>query len=237
MVRVGRRRLRARRRHLSLCAADRVAAARGRDARALRRPAADRPAARHRARGARRRAAALSARRGGGALGRRPDRAPTRLGALRAGEPAAHRAARRAARRPSGRVDHDRARLRELGAAVPRRLRPDVQPVPLHERALVPGAPVGDRPGRRVAVRALGRSRRSRASRATPTAHSCSPRKASTSCSCGAACARPSSRLPRSVFSARRSGSPTSASRTASTSAWPEARAASSARRCRSFVT
>ena len=156
VVRVGRRRLRARRRHLSLCAADRVAAARGRDARALRRPAAARPAARHRARGARRRAAPLSPRRGGGALGRRADRAPTRLRALRAREPAAHRAARRAARRPSGRVDHDRARLRELGAAVPRRLRPDVQPVPLHERALVPRAALGDRPRRRVAVRALG---------------------------------------------------------------------------------
>ncbi len=156
MVRVGRRRLRARRRHLSLCAADRVAAARGRDTRALRRPSADRPAARHRARGARRRAAALSPRRGGGALRRRPDRAPARLGALRAREPAAHRAARRAARRPSGRVDHDRARLGELGAAVPRRLRPDVQPVPLHERALVPRAAVGDRPRRRLAVRALG---------------------------------------------------------------------------------
>ena len=68
------------------------------------------------------------------ALRRRSDRASPRLRPLRARGPAADRDPRRPARRPCGRVDHHRARLRELGAAVPRRVRPDVQPVSLHER-------------------------------------------------------------------------------------------------------
>ena len=66
---------------------------------------------------------------------------------------------------------------------------------------------------------APGDSPQSRASRAIRTARWCSPRRASTCCSCGGACARRSSRSPSSGSSGLPSGSPTSGSRTASTSA------------------
>ena len=140
--------------------------------------------------------AAVAAHSGGGLTALRLS-----LRALRAREhPGSSRylLARLAGRGPA--LDHDRARLGELGAPLPRRLRADVQPLPLHERALVPRAALGARPraargasrsGALVAVRvhrepSLRRARARLAGRFT-------------SCSFGAGSGLRSPRSPRSA--------------------------------------
>ena len=66
------------------------------------------------------------------------------------GEPPGDRDPRPPARRPRAGARRDRARRRKLGAALPRHLRADVQPLPVPLDALVPGAPARARPGRRA---------------------------------------------------------------------------------------
>ena len=130
-----------------------VAAARGRDARALRRAGLARRAPAHRPRRARRRAAPLPRRMGRRPPRRRPDGAAAGLGALRGGEHSGAGCPFGTARRTSGRARRDGARLGQLAHALPRRLRADVQPLPAHERALVPRAP---RRGRARGAQPLG---------------------------------------------------------------------------------
>ena len=60
------------------------------------------------------------------------------------------------ASRERGRARGLRRRGGELDAALPRRLCPHVQPLPLHERAVVPRPARGGRPGRHPALGALG---------------------------------------------------------------------------------
>ena len=131
--------------------------------RALRRPASARRAASDRARRARRRAAALCVRVGGRAPRSWPRRrcGPCRPFFAVASLPLL--AAARSRGWPDGvhGARRDRARLRELDAALPRRLRTDVQPLPVHEPALVPRAAPRDRARRPRALGAVGRSRSS----------------------------------------------------------------------------
>ena len=107
-----------------------VAAARGRDARALRRPrlAPRRRRARHARPG--RRAAPLPRRVGRRPPRARPRRAAARVRRLRAREPSARRDPRPAARGTEGRACRDGARRPELAVPLPRGVRPDVQPLP-----------------------------------------------------------------------------------------------------------
>ena len=130
---------------------------------------------------ARRRAAPLPVRVDRRAPRRRPRRPAALLGAVRGRVSIpVDRAPRRTARRPDRGARGHRARLGELDAPLPRHLRADVQPLPLHERALVPRLPGR---GRERAAGGAGRSGRSRSwrrSRRTRTARSCSPRRAST---------------------------------------------------------
>ena len=65
----------------------------------------------------------------------------------------------------------------ELDVPLPRRLRPDVQPLPLHERALVPRAAARARARRPAGLGALGARDPARRSRPIRTARSCSPRR------------------------------------------------------------
>ena len=168
---------RARRRRLPAPSAHGLAAARGRDARALRRTGLAAGGDRARDAGARRRAAPLPARLGGRAPRVRARGPPARLGALRGREPAARGAPRAPAGRPHGGARLDPARRAELALSLPRRLRPDVQRLPLllprllarpaaRARARWPGslgavgrdrAPDGrDAPVRRAAARGPG---------------------------------------------------------------------------------
>ena len=129
-------------------------------------------------------------------------------------------------------------RRRQLDAALPRRLRPDVQPLPVHRDAVVPGAAACARARRPASLGALGALRFSLAvGDASLRRRSCSRRRRS-SCSLGRAIAsaRPRWRSRRSRCSGSRSGSPTSCSPDASTSA-SAAAASGSAGRCRSSTT
>ncbi len=76
----------------------------------------------------------------------RDDALPLR--ALRDGEPPGDRDPRPPARRPWAGARRGRARGRKLGAALPRHLRADVQPLPLPLHALVPGVAPCARPRR-----------------------------------------------------------------------------------------
>ena len=105
---------------------------------------------------ARRRTAPLHFRVGDRAPGRRADRAASGLARLRGGERSVDRAARSAPGRPDHRRRRGTACVRHLGTALPRDLRPDVQPLPLHEPALVPGSPLSARHGWAATFRALG---------------------------------------------------------------------------------
>ena len=80
----------------------------------------------------------------------------------------------------------------KLDAALPRRLRPHVQPLPLHERAVVPRAARGGRPGRPPALGALGARNRGRWSPRIPTVRSSWPPRGSGCSRRGRASARPS---------------------------------------------
>ena len=102
------------------------------------------------------------------------------LGALRRREHPRDRDPRQAPRRARAGARRDRARRRQLGAALPRHLRADVQPVPVPLDALVPRAAPRARPRRRRAWVPLG-GRDAAGDRArTRTARSCSARRGST---------------------------------------------------------
>ena len=141
-------------------------------------------------------------------LGLRPRRSADALGALRRREPPGRRAARGAPRR---------ARCNALIATVivaaswtflfHGDLRPDVQPLPLHERALVSRAAARARAWRTGGRGRSGRSRSSRPSRRTRTARSCSRRRGSSSSSPAATgCGRRSGPSAPSPCSGFRSG-------------------------------
>src|SRR5204862_6610158 len=100
-----------------------------------RRPVGDRP------RPPRGRAAALPALLRRRPPRRRPGRAAVPLRALRRRERPARRLAQRAPGRAHPRCGGRRARVRKLGAALPRRLRPDVLALPVHERTVLSRAP------------------------------------------------------------------------------------------------
>ena len=156
VVRARRRGLRARSRVVSPDPADRLAAARGRDAGAVRRPEVDSGPLRHGSRPARRRASPLPVRLDRRAHGRRSRRPAARVGDLRDGDRAGRRAARQEARRPADGSRSDGALLGQLDAALPRRVRAHVQPVPVHERALVPRAAARQREADAPCVGAVG---------------------------------------------------------------------------------
>ena len=144
-------------RRLPLPPAARLAAARGRGAAALHRPPPARRDVPGRARGARRRAAPLPARVDGRAPRPRPRRAARALG--RSSRSRACRSSRSCSARlgrPRARARRDAARRDELDVPLPRRLRPDVQPLPLHRDALVPRAAARARARRPRRVGALG---------------------------------------------------------------------------------
>ena len=150
------RRGHARSRLVPLPPAARLAAARGRGAAALPRPSSARRDVPGRARGARRRTAPLPAGLDSRAPRPRPRRAEGGVGVLRGREPAGGRPPAGAARRPGACADGDARRRNQLDVPLPRRLRPHVQPLPLHRRALVPRAAARARPRRPVAMGALG---------------------------------------------------------------------------------
>ena len=202
-----------------LAPADGLAPARGRDARALRRPR--QPGGRRRARDprSRRSATPLPLR-----LRRRPSRprprqpAP-RLGSVRGREPAADRAARPTARRTLDGADRDGARRRQLGVPLPRRLCPDVQPVPVPLVAVVRPPAARTRPRRRGGLERSGAQRSCSPSPRIRTARSCSPPRALRARGAARPAPAGGDRLRcRGASSASRSGSPTSFSPAASTS-------------------
>ena len=137
---------------------------------------------RHRARQARRRPAPLPARLGRRPRGGRPLRDALPLGALRGRERAADRSARKPAGRAGAGAGGDGARGGELGAALPRGLRADVQPLPLPLHALVPRPPARARARRRPRLDALGGRDAARRSAPIRTARSSSARRGCTSC-------------------------------------------------------
>ena len=214
-----------RRRDLPLPPAARVAAARGRDAAALHRPASARPG---RSRSCSRSAAA----RRSTSCSRGPSRTSVcgleglrrGVGRLRGREPPGRRAA---ASRGSADVvtgaDRDRARRGELDVPLPRRLRADVQPLP----ASRPRSRIS-RCSTRARARRQARAGRSGRWRSSPTVAT-HPYGALVLALAGAfvvPCARRerlraarSGRSAPSACSGSRSGSPTSCSRAASTPA------------------
>ena len=111
-----------------------LAAARGRDTAAVRRPATDRRPLRHRPRQARRGPVALPARLGGGARGRRPRDHALLLRAVRGREHPGDRRTRQPAGRSRACTGRLRARGGELDPPLPRHLRPHVQPLPASSR-------------------------------------------------------------------------------------------------------
>ena len=153
----GRRRGRGRCRRLPSPPADGVAATRGRDPRAVRRQGL---AARgRRARDARpwRRAAPLPPR-----VDRRPPRVRARgpahpVGRVRSRQPSSRRRSRPPSRRPAGRARRRGDRRAELALPLPRRLRPDVQPLPLPLARLHPRAAARARERRAGPLGRLGR--------------------------------------------------------------------------------
>ena len=135
---------------------DQLAAPRGRNARALRRPPLARRAPPHRACRARWRAAPFPRRLGRHPPRRRTDRSAAGLCALRRRERPGGGVALSATRGPEGRADRGGACLGQLAHALPRCLRAHVQPVPPHERALLPRSPRRGRARRARAMGALG---------------------------------------------------------------------------------
>ena len=87
---------------------------------------------------------------------RRAPRDAPALRALRGREHPGDRDPRQPARRARARARRDRARGGELGAALPRDLRADVQPLPVPLDALVPRPPPRAEAGRRARLGALG---------------------------------------------------------------------------------
>ena len=231
LVRARRRGLRARGRLVSADPADGLAAARGRDAGAVRRPEVDSGPLRHGARPARRRASALPVRLDRRAHGRRSRRAAARLGDLRDGDvpvvallgsrssPAARRLSRRrCSARPAGCCSSTASTGACTACSCSR------------ARSRSSRCCTRARSGRAVRGR-CGRSRCCSASRPTRTARSCWRRRASTSCSRGCRSASSFPRSRPSSFSASRSGVPISCSPAASTSASATGRRRSAARR------
>ena len=167
-----------------------LAAARGRDARALHRAQAARRRARHRARPARRRSAPLPLR-----LGRRPPRrradGPARWSRrLRRREHPARRAARRAPRRARDGARRDGAVAR-AGCSLFHGVYGRMYSIFLFTSvALVPRAAARARARRPARAGRSGRSRSCSASPRIRTARSCSPRRRCTCCRARGAAAR-----------------------------------------------
>ena len=156
-VRRGRRGVHGGASRCSSSSSSRLAAARGRDAAAVRRPATDRRPLRHRPRQARRRAAPLPPRLGRGArreAASRPCASSPRCSRWRA----SRRSRSSATGSPAAGLALAAAALAagELGPALPRHLRAHVQPLPLPLDALVPRAAPRARPRRPRAWIALG---------------------------------------------------------------------------------
>ena len=143
-------------RRLSPPSAARLAAARGRGPAALHRAASTRPGLPGGPRGEGWSAAAFPDR-----MGRRPPRSRPRgtaggLRALRNRKPPGDRPSARATRNAPSCADRDRRRRRRLDFPLPRRLRADVQPLPVHERAVVSRVASRRRPRWAEGVGALG---------------------------------------------------------------------------------
>ena len=136
--------------------ADGLAAARGRDAGALRRPRQPRRRARARHTRARRRPAPLPLRLGRRAPRVRARRHAHRLGGVRGREPAARRPARAATGRSQNRPDRDGAGREQLGVPLSRCLRAHVQPLPVPLAPLVHPPASRPRPARVVDLGSLG---------------------------------------------------------------------------------
>ena len=143
-----------------------------------------------------------------------------RVSPVRGREPPARGAARAAAGRTTSRARRHRPRRPELALSLPRRLRPDVQRLPLLLPRLLARPAAGARAGRSRSLGALGGDRAARRSRRTRTRCCCWPGRARTSSSPPAtASRRRSSQASRCSSSASRSGSRISCSSNASRSA------------------
>ena len=245
---VGRRRLlgrgrrgRRRARRVPARAPPRAASERGRGPRVLHQPREPRRGARDRARRAGRRPAPLSPRLPGGTGRPGPDEPEADLGRLRRRERSRGCGGRSPTLRPPDGPARSRRGRGELDDPLPRHLRADVQPLPLHERALASPPPpragaeharplggLGGGDARAPRRAALRRARPRRAGRVRRSAPHSAP----------AAAARAADRARRRRRARRaRSGGRTSCSPRASRSASARAAARSSARRSTSSTT